>query len=213
MHSYAFFMYFYAFPCFFCIFLHFYAFESKFLKDLKPRTCKSFGAFLQNFLTPLDFYLFLGTQTDSFRVLRQSFCGKFKLSAESDHQRHQLLECNTSIALWLSLVMASLNVATFRDKLGLEGLGKASFLESLQKSATYRGSPWIYKIMKLKNFRTISDVILFQSWPCVEMQRELELGEGFKEVVGRESISFTIVNHFRIFKHAGMVNRFCHDTI
>ena len=26
---------------------------------------------------------------DSFRVLRQSFCGEFKLSAKSGHQRHQ----------------------------------------------------------------------------------------------------------------------------
>ena len=39
--------------------------------------------------------------------------------------------------------------------------------------------------LKPENFRTILDVILFQSWPWVEMQRELELGGDWKKVLHR----------------------------
>ena len=64
------------------------------LKDLKQEHFyQRMDAFMQDFLTPIDLYKtyqnlqLTGTQTDSFRVLQQSLCGNFELSADSRNPR------------------------------------------------------------------------------------------------------------------------------
>ena len=60
---------------------------------------RDFGLFskaFQNFWTficnTLQNCQLSGTETDSFRVLRHPFCGKFEFSAESGHPGHPLLK-------------------------------------------------------------------------------------------------------------------------
>ena len=68
--------------------------------DTKNMIIRDFGLFcLLTFIcNTLQNGQLSGTETDGFRVLRQSFCGKFELSAESGHPRHPLLECMIEIS-------------------------------------------------------------------------------------------------------------------
>ena len=63
------------------------------IQDLKPRTCSArlFNSLWSSNM-PVDLFL-THCRIDSFRVLRQSFCGKFEFSAEFSSKLSQFFGC------------------------------------------------------------------------------------------------------------------------